>query len=99
MLIPERKSGRKSLLGLAIGIAMLAGMAGFSGCHRQAVAGQTASDTGADPADANMAPVDDNQQQAATQAPAQGQNVQNESQQRAQEYRQTGAQAGAPPPD
>lgn len=102
MSISESKSGRNRpgrnrLLGSVIGIAIFAGMANIAGCHRQAFAGQTVNDTGPDPADANMAPVDDSQQQAA--APAQGQNTQNESQQRADEYKRTGAQAGAPPPD
>lgn len=92
-----RKSGRRHFWWLAVCVAMLAGMAAFSGCHRQVAAGQTSGISGPDPADANMAPVDDaDQQQAAVQPPAQGQNVQNESQQRADEYRRTGAQAGAP---
>ncbi|ODU55345.1 MAG: hypothetical protein ABT04_01025 [Granulicella sp. SCN 62-9] len=102
MSISESKSGRNRpgrnrLLGSVIGIAIFAGMANIAGCHRQAFAGQTVNDTGPDPADANMAPVDGSQQPAA--APAQGQNTQNESLQRADEYKRTGAQAGAPPPD
>jgi hypothetical protein len=76
---------------------MLTGM--VSGCHRQAFAGQSTNDAGPDPTDVNMAPVDGSQPQAAAPAPApaQGQTVQNESQQRADEYRRTGTQAGAPP--
>ncbi len=102
----EQKSGRNRLFSLALCIVMFAGITDISGCHRQANAGQSASDSSPDPADANMAPVDDSQQpdatQATTQAPASGQNAQNapnESLQRADEYRRTGAQAGAPPPD
>ncbi len=100
----KSRSGRNRLLGLVVCIAMFAGIADIAGCHRQANAGQTANDSGPDPADANMAPPDDSQQpyaaQATTQAQAPaGQNVQNESEQRADEYRRTGAQAGAPPPD
>ena len=69
------------------------------GCHQTHVNAQT-SNAGADPADANMAAVDPtatlsaNTSQAAR-APG-GTPMQNESQQRADEYRQTGQQAGAP---
>jgi hypothetical protein len=99
--ISERKSGSKRLLSVTFSTVMLAGAVIFSGCHRQVAAGQAVSDSSQDPADANMAPVDQDQQQTAAPAssapvPAQGRNVQNESQQRADEYRRTGAQAGAP---
>jgi hypothetical protein len=100
----NRRSGRSRWLGVAVGIAMVAGMAGFSGCHKQALAGQTANDSGPDPADANMAPVDgSNPAQAAVQppaqAPAQGQPIQNESQQQAAQYQQNGAAQPAAQPD
>src|SRR6185437_4417865 len=93
----NKKIGRRRWLGLVVGIAMVAGMAGFSGCHKQAVAGQTTSDSGADPADANLAPVDGSQDQAATQPPAQGQPIQNESQRQAAQYQQNGSAPIAQP--
>src|SRR6185437_15612454 len=86
------RSAQNRWLGLAVGIAMIAGVAGFTGCHRQAVAGEITSNAGPDPADANLAPVDGNDpSQAAVQPPSQGQPIQNESQQQAAQYQQNGA--------
>ena len=57
------------LLGLSLGALTLVGAAG---CHREeAVVTAAADNSGPDPANANMAPVDNNQLQSA--APAQGQ--------------------------
>ncbi len=93
----------KYLLGLAIGLTAISAI---TGCHKTADATVVAAQSGTDPAAANLAPVGPNQAQQPASAPAQtqpaparvlGQRIQNESQQRAEEYSQTGAQAGAPP--
>ncbi|HEY6377036.1 MAG TPA: hypothetical protein VIX90_16065 [Edaphobacter sp.] len=95
----------KYLLGLAIGLTTISPIAG---CRKTAEATVVAAQSGADPAAANLAPVGPNQAQQPASAPARaqpaparvlGQRLQNESQQRAEEYSQTGAQAGAPPAD
>ncbi len=94
----------KHLFGLAVGIASLTAITGISGCHNAPDAIVSASDSGPDPSDANMAPVAAGQQQQsfaavpAQSAPARAlpARQQNESQQRAEEYAQTGTQAGAP---
>ena len=93
---------KKYVLAFAIGIATLAGIASITGCHKAPDADVATNDSGPDPADANMAPVDGTQQQAA--APVQraaptrvlAARQQNESQQNAEDYPQTGTQAGAP---
>ena len=59
------------LLGLSLCFLTLAGT---TGCHREPDAALVADNSGPDPADANMAPVDNSQPQpAAAPAPAQGQ--------------------------
>src|SRR5580704_3921465 len=94
--------GTKYVLTFAMGLATLTGIATLTGCHNSAGADIAANDSGPDPADANMAPVDGSQQPAAAPvqqaAPARvlPARQQNESQQRAEEYAQTGTQAGAP---
>jgi len=87
-----------SLLGLAIGLTSIAVAIGITGCHKSPDTTVVAAQSGADPADANLAPVAANpaQQAAYAPAPAQparvlGQRIQNESQQSAEEYPQTGA--------
>ena len=96
------RSSKKYVLTFAIGIATLAGIASITGCHKAPDADVATNDSGADPADANMAPVDGTQQQAAAPvqraAPARvlPARLQNESQQSAEEYAQTGTQADAP---
>lgn len=84
------KFAHKSLLSLALALAALAGAT--------AISAYAQDNSGPDPADVNMAPVDGSQPSAAQSvynAPSQ-QPIQNESQQRADEYSRTGAQAGAP---
>jgi hypothetical protein len=93
---------KRYVLIFAIGIASLAGITSITGCHKAPDADIAANDSGPDPADANMAPVNGTQQQAA--APVQRAvparvlpaRQENESQQRAEEYPQTGTQADAP---
>src|SRR5580698_4620590 len=87
-----------SLLGLAIGLTSIAVAIGITGCHKSPDTTVVAAQSGADPADANLAPVTANpaQQAAYASAPAKparvlGQRIQNESQQSAEEYPQTGA--------
>jgi hypothetical protein len=90
---------KKYILTFAIGIATFAGIASITGCHKAPDADVATNDSGPDPADANMAPVNGPQQQTA--APVQraaptrvlAARQQNESQQRAEEYAQTGAPA------
>lgn len=90
MHIQVHKFAHKSLLSLTIALATFAGMTAISGCRK--VAAVSAQENAApDPADVNLAPIDSGQQPAAT-----PQQIQNESQQRADEYSRTGAQAGAP---
>ena len=85
------KFASRFLLGFSIGLAVLVGAAGISGCHGAATSAASAPDnSGPDPADANMAPVDNSQPQGqvlgvSSQAPAQ---------QSSEEY----AQQQAPPP-
>ena len=94
--------GKKYVLTLAIGIATFAGIASIAGCHKAPDAAVATNDSGTDPADANMAPVDGTQQPVATPvrqaAPARvlSARQQNESQQSAEEYPQTGAQTEPP---
>lgn len=79
----------KSRLALVMALATFAGMTTISGCHK--VAAVSAQENGMpDPADVNLAPVDSGQPAATPQQ------IQNESQRRADEYARTGAQAGAP---
>jgi hypothetical protein len=54
--------GTKFLLGFAVGISSLAAITGLAGCHKAPDAPVAASDSGPDPADANMAPVNGSQQ-------------------------------------
>jgi hypothetical protein len=89
--------GNKYVLTFAIGIATFAGIASITGCHKAPDADVAANDSGPDPADANMAPVDGTQQQPVAtpvrqSAPARvlSARQQNESQQNAEEYPQTG---------
>jgi WXXGXW repeat (2 copies) len=96
------RSIKRYVLTFAIGIATLTGIASITGCHKAPDADVATNDSGPDPADANMAPVDGNQQQAAAPvqrtAPARvlPARLQNESQQSAEEYAQNGNQADAP---
>ncbi len=98
---PSRSNKRYTLI-FALGIGTLSGIVSITGCHKAPDAALAANDSGSDPADANMAPVDGTQQQAA--APVQRTasarvlpvRQQNESQQQAEEYPQTGTQAEAP---
>jgi len=90
------------LLGLSLGTLALVGAVG---CHREEPATAAAADnSGIDPADANMAPVDNSQPQSAA-APAQGRVLgvrsQAQPQQSAESYAPQAApqQAAPPPPD
>src|ERR1700733_2341913 len=96
------KLGPRFLLGLSLGVLTLVGAAG---CHREDPDTTTvANNAGPDPADANMAPVDNSQPQpAAAPAPAQGRVLgirsQAQPQQTAEAYApQPLAQQTAPPP-
>lgn len=85
------------LLGFSIGIASLIGAVGIAGCHSTSNPAAVADNSGPDPADANMAPVDNSQQQAAVPAPPArvlGIRSQSQSQQTAEQY---APQATAPP--
>ena len=95
--------GSKYVLTFAIGIATFAGIASITGCHKAPDADVATNDSGPDPADANMAPTDGTQQQPVATpvrqtAPARvlSARQQNESQQSAEDYPQTGTQNGAP---
>ncbi len=97
---PSCSKCSKYLLGLAIGFATIATVTGITGCHKAPGTTTAVDNSGADPANANLAPVDPNQPQqlAAASVPAQpararvlDQRLQNESQQSAEEYPQTGA--------
>ena len=93
------KFAHRSLLSLAIACAACVGIAGISGCHRGSSVVSAQDNSGQDPSDANMAPVDEGQQpaaQPATQA-APSQPIENESQVSADQARsQTANQAPAP---
>jgi hypothetical protein len=90
------KFAPRFLLGFSIGLAALAGAAGISGCHSASTTAATPDNSGADPADANMAPVDNSQpQQAAPQARVLGVSSQAPPQQSSEQY----SQEQAPPPD
>jgi hypothetical protein len=81
--LPQGLSRAAVAASLAVGAMM------FTGCK----SGANAQNSGPDPADANLAPVYAAEQ---TQQTTPQQPIQNESQQRATEYQQTGQQAGAP---
>src|SRR5271168_3890207 len=86
------------LLGLSLGILTLVGA---TGCNRESDAAPAADNSGPDPADANMAPVDNSQPQpTVAPAPAQGQVLgvrsQAQPQQSAEQY--APPQAAPPPP-
>src|ERR1700750_3170569 len=85
------------LLVFSIGIATLIGAVGIAGCHNTSNPAAVADNSGPDPADANMAPVNTIQQQAAVPAPPArvlGIRSQSQSQQTAEQY---APQATAPP--
>ena len=73
----------------------MAGLYVASG-HEMTANAQATNAQDQDPADANLAPVDQNAAQQQQQAPPPSSGVENESQQRADEYKRTGQQAGAP---
>jgi hypothetical protein len=96
------KSRKRYALIFAIGIGTVTGVASIAGCHKVPDATVAANDSGPDPANANMAPINSTQQQAAapvyrtTAAHALPARQENESQQSAEEYPQTTPQAQAP---
>src|SRR5580700_1757897 len=100
------KIGPRFLLGLSLGIFTLAGL---SGCHRGTNAAEdsvVANNSGPDPADANMAPVDNSQTQSAAAPAAQGAVLgfrsQSQPQQDTEQYtsgpQEPAPQQAAPPP-
>ena len=98
MIIATLPRLRKHVFPLAIGIATLTGMTTITGCHSTPGSTIATDNSGPDPSDANMAPVDGSQQAAySVQRPAAtpaspsrvlSSRQQNESQQSAEEYAQ-----------
>jgi hypothetical protein len=90
-----QKISTRFLIGLSLGIATLAATAGISGCHSVTPPASIPNNSGPDPADANMAPVDGSQQAAPAPARVLGIRSQAQPQQSAEQY----APQAAPPPN
>jgi len=59
------KFAPRFLLGFCIGLATFVGAVGITACHQATQAASAPDNSGPDPADANMAPVDNSQPQPA----------------------------------
>src|ERR1700679_387495 len=98
------KIAPRFLLGLSMGLAALVGAGGISGCHKAPDAASVPDNSGPDPADANMAPVDNSQPQQAAPSRVLGIRSQAPAQQSSEQYApapadQQAQQAAPPPPD
>ena len=67
------KLAPRFFLGLSLGVASLVGAVAISGCHKGVEPAAIPDNSGPDPADANMAPVDNSQPQPAPPRTCQGQ--------------------------
>ena len=92
-----RKFAHRSLLSLAIVLAVCAGMVGISGCHRGSSTVSAQENSTPDPSDANMAPVAEGQQAVQPPANAPVQSIENESQTSADQDRSQGVDQTPPP--
>jgi WXXGXW repeat (2 copies) len=93
------KFAPRLLLGFSIGLAAFAGAVAISGCHQAPNdAASVPDNSGPDPADANMAPVDNSQPQQAA-APARVLGIRSQAPAPQQNSEQYAPQQAAPPPD
>src|SRR5271155_3693811 len=93
------KLAPRFFLGLSLGVASLAGAVAISGCHKGVEPAAIPDNSGPDPTDANMAPVDGTQPQPTpAPQPAPGRVLSSRSQAQPQQSAEQYTPQAAPPP-